>query len=167
MLVIAVVVTAYLALGSNLGDRAALVRKAAEMLGGHVGVRVEAASALFETEAVAPTPQPAYLNAALRVRTALDARSLLAVCLLIERALGRVRPVGTGPAPRPIDIDLLLHGTAVHQEPGLVVPHPRLLERGFVRIPLAEVAAPGLRHPVSAERLDVARPHPHVQRLGG
>ena len=83
-----------------------------------------------------------------------------------ERALGRARPPGaSSPAPRPIDLDLLLYAGAVINRPSLVVPHPRLLLRPFVRIPLADVAEPGLRHPVTGEPLDSAAPHPGVRRL--
>jgi 2-amino-4-hydroxy-6-hydroxymethyldihydropteridine diphosphokinase len=148
-------VTAYLALGSNVGDRAALIDAALARLAG-AGVRVAARSPLYETDAVTPEPQPPYLNAAARVETALSAAALLALCLDVERALGRVRPPGRAMAPRPIDLDLVLYGDAVIDEPGLTVPHPRLSERPFVRIPLADVAEPGLRHPVTGERLDVA-----------
>ena len=120
-------------------------------------MRIAARSPLYETDAVAPDPQPPYLNAAARVETALTARALLAACLDVERALGRVRPPGRPAAARTIDVDLLLYGDAViDQPPDLVVPHPRLLERAFVRIPLADVALPGLVHPVTREPLDRA-----------
>lgn len=159
--------TAYLALGANLGDRAAAILEALGRLGA-AGIVVEAASPLYETDPVTPDPQPAYLNAAARVRTALPAGDLLAACLEVERALGRVRPAGRPEAPRPIDIDLLLYGEAVIDEPPrLLVPHPRLCERPFVRIPLADVAQPGLVHPVTGERLDRAAPSPSVRRRCG
>jgi 2-amino-4-hydroxy-6-hydroxymethyldihydropteridine diphosphokinase len=158
-------VTAYLALGSNLGDRAALIAKALVELEA-VGVGVRARAPLYETDPVTDEPQPLYLNGAARVETALPADELLALCLAIERALGRDRPPGAAsPAPRPIDVDLLLYGDAIINRPGLVVPHPRLLERPFVRIPLADVAAPGLRHPVTGEALDRAPAHPGVRRF--
>jgi 2-amino-4-hydroxy-6-hydroxymethyldihydropteridine diphosphokinase len=158
---------AYLGLGSNLGDRASAIAGALERLGAH-GIDVEARSALYETEAVAPDRQPLYLNAAARVKTALSARSLLAVCLWIERALGRRRRAGYPQAPREIDLDLLLYDQAIVDDGrALVVPHPRLLERPFVRVPLAEVAAPGLRHPRTGEALDRAAPDPGVRRFRG
>jgi 2-amino-4-hydroxy-6-hydroxymethyldihydropteridine diphosphokinase len=157
--------TAYLGLGSNLADRAALIGAALEALEA-AGVRVLARSPLYETEPVTAEPQPLYLNGAARVETTLAPEELLAACLAVERALGRERPPGVAsPAPRTIDLDLLLYGDAVIDRPGLVVPHPRLLERAFVRIPLADVAAPGLRHPVTAEPLDRAAPAPGVRRL--
>jgi 2-amino-4-hydroxy-6-hydroxymethyldihydropteridine diphosphokinase len=158
-------VTAYLGLGSNLGDRAALIEVALAALAA-AGVAVRARSPLYETDPVTVDPQPLYLNAAARVETALAPDALLALCLATERALGRRRPPGAaGPAPRPIDIDLLLYGDAIVDQPGLVVPHPRLLARAFVRIPLADVAAPGLRHPTTGEPLDRAPPDPGVRQL--
>jgi len=107
---------AYLALGSNLGDRAALIAAALARLEA-AGVRVAARSPLYETEAVAPDPQPRYLNGAARVETTLGARELLSLCLDVERALGRQRPPGTTHAARLIDIDLLLFCDAVVDEP--------------------------------------------------
>jgi 2-amino-4-hydroxy-6-hydroxymethyldihydropteridine diphosphokinase len=96
----------------------------------------------------------------------LAARELLDLCLAIERELGRERPArSTTPAPRPIDLDVLLYGGAILDEPGLIVPHPRLLDRAFVRIPLADVATPGLRHPTTGAPLDRARADPGVRRL--
>jgi len=158
---------AYLAFGSNLGDRAAAIAAALDRLAA-AGVAARARSALYRTDAVAPEPQPAYLNAAARVGTDLSARALLDTALAVEHALGRVRPPGLVHAPRTIDIDLLLYDDAIIQEPpDLIVPHPRLLERPFVRIPLAEVALPGLVHPVTGERLDRARSDPAVRRRDG
>lgn len=144
----------YLALGANLGDRAATLARAVALLPCS-GLRVTARSSLYRTRAVAPEPQPDYLNAVLRVETTLAAPELLGRCLDVERALGRVRRPGRTAAPRSIDIDVLLLGEEVHMTPGLQLPHPRLLERAFVRVPLAEVALPGLRHPVGGDALDV------------
>jgi 2-amino-4-hydroxy-6-hydroxymethyldihydropteridine diphosphokinase len=165
--------TVYLALGSNLGDREAQLNQAAAALGG-AGVAIAARSPIYETDAVADEPQPAYLNAVLRAETLLPARDLMALALRIERQLGRVRPPGRRKAARAIDIDLLLYGDAVIAQPAgsdpaaapeLSVPHPGLLERPFVRIPLADVAAPGLRHPVTGQPLDSAPGSPAVRRL--
>lgn len=159
---------AYLGLGANLGDRGAAITWALDALDAADVVRIAARSPLYETDPVAPDPQPQYLNAAARVETALTARALLAACLDVERARGRMRPPGRPAAARTIDVDLLLYGDAViDQPPDLVVPHPRLLERAFVRIPLADVALPGLVHPVTREPLDRAAPAPSVRRLPG
>jgi 2-amino-4-hydroxy-6-hydroxymethyldihydropteridine diphosphokinase len=155
---------AYLGLGSNLGDREAEIAQAICSLA-KLG-RVAASSAFYETEPEGGVPQPKYLNAAVRLETDLSARALLEGCLEIERAQGRVRPTGAAKAPRTIDIDLLLYGAATIEEPGLCVPHPSLLVRPFVRIPLADVALPGLCHPQHGEPLDRCVPDPSVRRLG-
>jgi 2-amino-4-hydroxy-6-hydroxymethyldihydropteridine diphosphokinase len=102
-----------------------------------------------------------------RIETALPPRALLDRCLAVERALGRDRPAGAINAPRNIDLDLLLIGDLIMEEPGLQLPHPRLLQRPFVRVPLAAVAEPGLRHPITGDRLDRAAPHPDVREAGG
>ncbi len=156
--------TVYLGLGSNLGDRAGAIARAIDLLDAR-GVRALARSPLYETDPVTPDPQPLYLNAAVRAETSLPPRALLAACLEVERALGLRRPPGRTAAPREIDVDLLLYGAEVLDEaPALIVPHPRLLARPFVRIPLADVAAPGLRHPVTGEGLDHAPADPSVRR---
>lgn len=158
---------AYLAFGANLGERAAAIAEAMRRLTA-AGAALRARSPLYETDAVAPDPQPPYLNAAARVETDASPHALLALCLDVEAALGRVRPVGRHHAPRPIDVDLLLMGDAVVDDPPrLILPHPRLLERPFVRIPLADVALPGLVHPITGEPLDRAAPDPTVRRTGG
>jgi len=154
---------AYLALGSNLGDRRAAIAHAIQSLV-KVG-QVVAVSALYATDPEGGADQPEYLNAVARLETALPAQALLQACLTIERNLGRVRPAGAGKSPRTIDIDLILYGDAVIEEPGLSVPHPALLVRPFVRIPLAEVAVPGLRHPVTGESLAAYPPDRMVRRL--
>jgi 2-amino-4-hydroxy-6-hydroxymethyldihydropteridine diphosphokinase len=154
---------AYLGLGSNLGDRTAEIRQAVQALAA-LG-RVAAVSALYETEPEGGVPEPRYLNAAVRLETELSARALLIACLDIERKRGRIRPEDKRKVPRVIDIDLLLYGAEVRDEPGLALPHPALLARPFVRIPLADVALPGLRHPLGGEALDSAQPDATVRRI--
>jgi 2-amino-4-hydroxy-6-hydroxymethyldihydropteridine diphosphokinase len=127
------VTTAYVGLGSNLGDRESLIRRAAELVG---AVRV---SSIRETEPWGYEDQPRFLNAVAEVETGLDARSFLVHLLDVERRLGRER-VGPRWGPRTIDLDLLLYGDERVDEPGLQVPHPRLHERLFVLQPLAELA---------------------------
>jgi 2-amino-4-hydroxy-6-hydroxymethyldihydropteridine diphosphokinase len=153
---------AYLGLGSNLGDRQAEIAHAVAALA--AAGRVAARSPLYETEPEGGAVQPRYINAAVRLETRLGARALLAACLGIERARGRIRIADKG--PRTLDIDLLLYGGEIIAEPALCVPHPSLLARPFVRIPLADVALPGLRHPQSGEPLDRCLPHPTVRRIG-
>jgi len=145
-------VDAYVAFGSNLGDRAAQIAGALAALRAHPEIRVEAVSALYETAPVGPPPQGPYLNAAARLRTRLSPRALLAELLAIERAAGRVRD-GARWAARSLDLDLLLYGTLSLDEPGLCVPHPRLHERAFVLEPLCELA-PALVHPRLGVRID-------------
>lgn len=138
--------TAFLALGSNLGDRADYLRRGLELLGQNPGLAVVRCSAIYETAPVGgPTGQGAYLNAACEVATTLSAQELLRRCLAIEAELGRVRTVQDG--PRTLDLDVLLFGDLVHADETLIVPHPRLHERLFVLEPLNEIA-PGAMHPV-------------------
>lgn len=157
-------VTAYLALGSNLGDRRAFLHAAAAALGQVAGVRVLAQSGIYETVPEGNAAEPLYLNAALRVETSLGARQLLDACLGIEHMLGRVRSADRAKRARVIDIDLLLFGEQTIAESGLQVPHPALLRRPFVRVPLADVATPGLCHPQTHAPLDKCEPDPGVQR---
>jgi 2-amino-4-hydroxy-6-hydroxymethyldihydropteridine diphosphokinase len=126
------VTQAVVGLGSNLGDRKALIREAAELIG------ASRLSTIIETEPWGDPDQPRYLNAVAEVDTQLSARSLLVHLLDIERRLGRER-VGRKWGPRTIDLDLLLYGDERIDEPGLVVPHPRLHQRSFVLEPLAEL----------------------------
>src|SRR3712207_4442331 len=116
-------VTAYVALGSNLGDRKAAIRSAVLMLDKLEGIRVRRVSTLFENPAVGGAPgAPEFLNAAAEVETSLDAPQLLRRLLEVERALGRQRRERW--APREIDLDLLLYHDRVIDSPGLSVPHP-------------------------------------------
>jgi 2-amino-4-hydroxy-6-hydroxymethyldihydropteridine diphosphokinase len=128
---------AVVALGSNLEDPRAQVRRAFGELGGLAGTRVLARSSLWETAPVGYADQPAFVNACALVETTLAPRQLLEGLLAIERAHGRVRGVPNG--PRTLDLDIVLYGeTALHEE-GLTLPHPRAHERAFVLAPLLEV----------------------------
>jgi 2-amino-4-hydroxy-6-hydroxymethyldihydropteridine diphosphokinase len=131
-------VRAYVGLGSNLGDRRAAIEQAVELLDAHPDVSLAAVSALRETEPWGPVEQGPFLNAAAAVDTTLAPAAFLDVLLGIEQTLGRVRGERWG--PRIVDLDLLLYGDLVLEEPSLVVPHPRLHERRFVLEPLAELA---------------------------
>jgi 2-amino-4-hydroxy-6-hydroxymethyldihydropteridine diphosphokinase len=122
----------YIGLGSNLGDREALIRRAADLIG------ASRLSTIRETEPWGHEDQPRFLNAAAEVETRLEPWPLLVHLLDVERRLGRER-IGPRWGPRTIDLDLLLYGDLTVDEPGLVVPHPRLLERLFVLEPLAEL----------------------------
>ena len=136
---------AYVALGSNLGVRADYLRRALDALGERAGP-VTAVSSAYETDPAGITDQPVFLNAVCSLETGLGPGRLLETLLEIESDQGRVRTVKD--APRTLDLDLLLYEDRVIDEPGLQVPHPRMGERAFVLVPLAEIA-PGLVHPVS------------------
>ena len=129
---------AYVGVGTNLGDRAAMVRAAIEQLRSEQGVEVMAVSSIRETDPVGLVEQPRFLNAAVALETELSARGLLDRLLGIERRLGRTR-AGPRFGPRTIDLDLLLYGDALIDEPGLEVPHPRLHERLFALEPLVDL----------------------------
>jgi 2-amino-4-hydroxy-6-hydroxymethyldihydropteridine diphosphokinase len=130
---------AYVGLGANLGDREATIRRAVELLGAEPGIEVVAVSTLRETEPVGYADQPAFLNGAAALETDLSPRALLDRLLAVERELGRVRGLGPRFGPRTIDLDLLLYGAEVLEEPGLTVPHPRLTQRRFALEPLYEL----------------------------
>lgn len=134
--------TAYIGLGSNLGDRREMLRRAVARLR-ELGQLV-AASSLYETEPVGFREQPWFLNAVVALDTMLAPRGLLQRLLQIERDAGRERTFPN--APRTLDLDLLLYGRLVCEAEDLVLPHPRLHERTFVLIPLMEIA-PDLVHP--------------------
>ena len=132
----------YVGLGANLGDREATIRRAVELLDAAPDVDVVAVSTLRETEPVGYADQPRFLNGVAALETHLGPRAVLDRLLEVERALGRSRD-GPRWGPRTIDLDLLVHGDEVVDEPGLHVPHPRLAERRFALEPLAELD-PGL-----------------------
>jgi 2-amino-4-hydroxy-6-hydroxymethyldihydropteridine diphosphokinase len=134
--------SAYVGLGSNLGDREAMLRSALEQLAAEPGVEVVGVSAFRDTAPVGIADQARFLNAAAAVETLLSARELLDRLLGVERRLGRTRE-GPRFGPRTVDLDLLLYGDELIDEPGLEVPHPRLHERLFALEPLADLD-PGL-----------------------
>ena len=138
--------TAYLGLGSNLGDRKQNLTQALGLLSTHV--MVEKVSSVYETEPVGFKEQPLFLNAVCRVSAGLKPMELLKLAKKIEARLGR-KP-GFANAPRTVDIDILLYDNEVLDSRELTVPHPHLAERAFVLVPLAEIA-PDVVHPVSGQ----------------
>ncbi|HKE48979.1 MAG TPA: 2-amino-4-hydroxy-6-hydroxymethyldihydropteridine diphosphokinase [Rhodanobacteraceae bacterium] len=131
---------AHIGLGSNLDDPERQVRRAIDALATLPASRLLRASRLYRTAPWGRADQPAFVNAAAKIATRLSPRELLAALLAIERAHGRHRD-GTRWGPRVLDLDILLFGTERIDEPGLAIPHPHLVERAFVLLPLADLDA--------------------------
>ena len=136
-------ITIYIALGTNVGEREDNLLQALRLLP-ESGVHIRRVSSIYETEPVDYLDQEWFLNAVLEGETELDALDLLSALRVIEARMGSKKAFAKG--PRKIDLDILLYGNETIDTPELQVPHPRMLERKFVLIPLAEIA-PGLRHP--------------------
>jgi 2-amino-4-hydroxy-6-hydroxymethyldihydropteridine diphosphokinase len=147
---------AVIGLGANVGEAAATVREALRALDGLPSTRLLQASPLYRTPAWGKTDQPDFINAAVLLRTSLAARTLLDDLLEIERHFGRDREAGVQWGPRTLDLDLLLYGDAVIDEPGLKVPHPHLHERAFALLPLSRIA-PDLQVPGRGPVADLVR----------
>jgi 2-amino-4-hydroxy-6-hydroxymethyldihydropteridine diphosphokinase len=158
--------TVYLSLGSNLGDRAANLRAAIAALPEY-GIRVKRISFLYETEPVDYLDQPWFLNCAVEAETSLAPLDLLHTLRKIEARLGSQKQFAKG--PRILDMDILLYGDETIESPELQIPHPRMLQRNFVLVPLAEIA-PTLRHaswPTNvAELLAASADASQVKRVG-
>jgi 2-amino-4-hydroxy-6-hydroxymethyldihydropteridine diphosphokinase len=151
-------VKAFIGLGSNLGEREAMIREALEALAALPQTELLRASSLYDTEPVGDVDQPNFLNAVAQLDTDLPPRQLLWNLLLIEKRLGRERTRPWG--PRTIDLDLLLYGDEVIEEDDLRVPHPEMIRRAFVLVPLVELD-PILVHPGTGETM-----LSHLSRLG-
>lgn len=159
--------TIYLSLGSNVGDREANLRSAIAALA-EAGVRVIRQSSIYETEPVDYLDQPWFLNCVVQGETELEALALLHALHEIESKMGSKKLIAKG--PRLIDLDILLYGQETIETPELQVPHPRMLLRRFVLVPLAEIA-PDLRHPswnaTAAELLARSKDRSAVRRFAG
>ncbi len=140
-------VRTYLSLGSNLGNREDNLGMALKLLAQRM--KVGKVSSIYDTEPIGNTEQPRFLNVACEVSTRLSPEGLLALAKGIESKMGRH---GKSGEPRTIDIDILLFGDFVINKPDLVIPHPRMAERAFVMVPLAEIA-PDVVHPVSWKKI--------------
>ena len=134
----------YLLIGGNIGDRLANLENARKSIEIECGP-IQQQSSIFETEAWGLKEQPAFYNQALYIKTALTPQDLLAKLLEIEVSLGRKRLIPLG--PRTIDLDIIYYNNTILEEPGLIIPHPRLAERNFVLAPLTEIAA-DFEHPI-------------------
>jgi 2-amino-4-hydroxy-6-hydroxymethyldihydropteridine diphosphokinase len=158
----------YVGLGSNLGEREALLKAAIEQCAQLPETRLGRVSSLYDTAPVGELDQPNFLNAVVQLETALTARQLLWNLLLIERRLGRVRHAARRYGPRTIDLDLILHGDLVIDTPDLRVPHPDFHRRAFVLVPLVEIE-PRLVHPLLgldvSELLARIEERPQVRRM--
>jgi 2-amino-4-hydroxy-6-hydroxymethyldihydropteridine diphosphokinase len=153
--------------GSNLGDREFLIRKAVEAMRDLPRTLVVRVSSLYDTDPVGEVDQPAFLNAVVWLETTLEPRELLWQLLLIEKRMGRVRSQRWG--PRPIDLDLLFYDDETISEPDLTVPHPEAHRRGFVLLPLLELD-PDFVHPSTGESIKKLikklPPNPPVRKGG-
>lgn len=134
-----------IALGSNLGDSKTILAQAVETLAQTPGIILKAQSSLYQTKAVGP-PQPDYLNAAAILQVEMTPQLLLAALLAIENKFGRIRTQRWG--ARSLDLDLLLYDDLIFDTPNLQIPHPRMRDRAFVLVPLAEIA-PNWIEPIS------------------
>ncbi|OES45904.1 2-amino-4-hydroxy-6-hydroxymethyldihydropteridine diphosphokinase [Domibacillus iocasae] len=129
----------YLSLGTNIGDREAQLKEAVSLLNAQKELHVSAVSSIYETDPVGFTDQPSFFNIVIKAETTLEPHELLSVCVKIENELGRKRVVRWG--PRTIDLDILLYNHDNIKSDSLIIPHPRMNERAFVLIPLAEIDA--------------------------
>ncbi len=146
--------TAYIGLGSNLGDKEANIKKALELLGAAPGVQVKKVASLYRTAPLYKPKQDMFLNTVAEIETSLNPHEFLKLCKDIEKELERTPTVRWG--PRTIDLDLLLYGNDKICTSDLVVPHPRMTERAFVMAPLAEIE-PELVVPGGCKAIDLAR----------
>jgi 2-amino-4-hydroxy-6-hydroxymethyldihydropteridine diphosphokinase len=145
--------SAFLGIGSNLGDRVGNVRAAVGFLSVTPGIRVERVSSYYETSPIGPVEQSDFVNVVAMIETAVSPSELLDLALGIEKRMGRVRDIRWG--PRVIDIDILLYDGIELDAENLKIPHPRMMERAFVMVPLAEIA-PDLRFPDGRMAQEVA-----------
>lgn len=136
---------AYISFGSNMGDKVESLRQAVSFLQQHPSIEVTKVSSIYDTDPVGYEDQDLFMNLVVEVKTSLGAESLLDACQEIEQQLKRVRLIRWG--PRTMDLDIILYGDEIIETERLIVPHPRMHERAFVLVPLAEIA-PNVIQPV-------------------
>ena len=159
-------ITAYLGIGSNMGDRQAYCGEAVRLISRFPGTSLIEVSSLYETAPLELADQDWFINCVAAVRTTLSPQELLQACREVEQFLGRKRSARFG--PRTIDLDILFYGDQIIRETDLTIPHPRAHERRFVLEPLAEIA-PGMEHPALRKTipqiLQAMKDHQEVRRL--
>ena len=141
---------AYVGLGSNIGDKAGNILRALDILSQSDGIKVTKVSSFYETEPIGYEDQDWFINAIAQIETILSPEELLSAFKKVEQIMGRKNTIRWG--PREIDLDFLIYDQLCFQSPGLVIPHPRLHERAFVLVPLAEIA-PDLFHPIQKKTI--------------
>lgn len=156
-------IESYLSLGSNMGDRRALIDEAVKQLGDYTNIQVLAQSAYYQTAPWGGVEQEPFLNIALKVMTELSAHELLDVCQKIELALHRERIVRWG--PRTIDIDILTFGEFTFDDDRLQIPHPRMFERAFVIVPLQDIMDKDICYGISLKTSLEAIEDQEIERL--
>lgn len=148
--------TAYIALGANIGDREEMLQAALERLNAHPDIQVTGCSSVYETAPVGYTDQGAFLNMAASLYTTLEPLALLRFMLATELELGRTRDIRNG--PRTIDLDLLAMDGVTMDTPELLLPHPRMMERAFVLVPLSEVLRDAARQTADLDQAEEVDP---------
>jgi 2-amino-4-hydroxy-6-hydroxymethyldihydropteridine diphosphokinase len=141
---------AYVGFGSNIGDKAGNIHRALDILSQIDSIKVTKVSSFYETEPIGYEDQDWFINAVVQIETILTPEELLSAFKKVEQIMGRKNMIRWG--PREIDLDLLMYDQLCFESPGLVIPHPRLHERAFVLIPLAEIA-PDLVHPIQKKTI--------------
>ena len=145
--------TAYIGIGSNVGDRTMFVRSAVDALDADDDIQVRKVSSLYETAPVGGPPQRSFVNVVVEIDTELSPQALLRTCKSLEEVLGR-EPSDIRWGPRVVDLDVLLYGEEKVNDPDLEIPHPRMAERRFALVPLLEIA-PDAAHPWGSRYADV------------
>lgn len=159
-------IKAYLGLGSNIGNSVETLEQALHLLNASSHIEVTTQSSIYRTNPIGYVEQPDFYNLVAEVKTSLSPKALLSTILQVEQELQRVRTIRWG--PRTMDIDILLYGDSIIHQPQLHIPHPRMMERGFVLVPLYEIAGdlsiPGVEGSLK-DRIKKLLPEQKVEKL--